>query len=55
MNKLLHLPSKINDKQFAEWTKDQDLFKRMHTYQELADLTVERAELSVELKHLAIN
>ena len=24
--KLLHLASKINDKQFAEWTKDQDLF-----------------------------
>ena len=52
--KVLHLASKINDKQFAEWTKDQDLFRRMHTYQELADLMVERAELSLVLKHLAM-
>ena len=53
--KMLHLASEINDKQLAEWTKDQDLFRRMHTCQELADLTVERAELSVGLKHLAMN
>ena len=38
--KLLHLASKINDKQLDEWTKDQGLFSWMHTYQELADLMV---------------
>ena len=53
--KLLHLASEINDRQFAEWTKDQDLFRRMHTCQKLADLTVERPELSVGLKHPAMN
>ena len=51
-NKLLHLASKINDKQSAEPIKDQDLFRRMHMYQELADLMVEHAGLSVGLKHL---
>ena len=53
--KLLYLASKINDKQFAEWTKDQDLSRRMHTYQDLADLMVQRVELSAGLKHLAMN
>ena len=53
--KSLHVASEINDKQFAEWTKHQDIFRRMHTYQELADLIVERAESSVGLKHLAMD
>ena len=54
-HKLLHLACKINDKQFAEWTKDQDLFRRMHSYHKLADLMVKRAELSVGIKNLAMN
>ena len=53
--KLLHLAFQFNDKQFAEWTKDRDLFQRMHSYPELVDLMVKRAELSVGLKHLAMN
>ena len=53
--KLLHLASKINRKQLAEWTKDQDWFRRMHTYHELADLMVEHAELSMGLQRLAMN
>ena len=53
--KLLHLASQINDRQLAEWTNDGELFRRMHMKEELADLMVERSELSVGLKHLAIN
>ena len=53
--KLLHLASRINDKHFADWTKNQDLFRRMCTYQELANLMVERAELSLVLKHLVMS
>ena len=53
--KFLHLASKATDKQFAKWTKDQDLLRRMHSYQELADLMVERVEVSVALKYLLMN
>ena len=52
---VLQLVSKINDKQFAEWTKYPDLSEWMHLYQELADVMVERRELSLTLKHVAIN
>ena len=45
--------SKINDKLFVEWTKDDNLFARMHSYGSLKDLMKERAQLTVGLKHLA--
>ena len=53
--KLCHLTSKVNDKQFANWTKDRHLFTRMHSYHQSIHLLVERAELSVGLKRLAMN
>ena len=51
--KLMELSSKINDKLFVEWTKDDNLFARMHSYGSLKDLMKERAQLSVGFKHLA--
>ena len=51
--KLMELSSKINDKLFVEWTKDDNLFARMHCYDSLKDLMKERAQLSVGFKHLA--
>ena len=51
--KLMELSSKTNDKLFVEWTKDDNLFPRMHSYGSLRDLMKERAQLSVGFKHLA--
>ena len=51
--KLMELSSKINDKLFVEWTKDDNLFARMHSYGSLKDLMKERAQLSIGFKHLA--
>ena len=51
--KLMELSSKTNDKLFVEWTKDDNLFARMHSYGSLKDLMKERAQLSVDFKHLA--
>ena len=51
--KLMDLSPKINDKLFVEWTKDENLFARMHSYDSLKDLMKERAQLSVWFKHLA--
>ena len=39
----MELSSKINDKLFVEWTKDHNLFARMHSYGSLKDLMKERA------------
>ena len=50
--KLMELSSKINDKLFLEWTKDNNLFARKHSYGSLEDLMKERAQLSVGFKHL---
>ena len=49
----MELSWKINDKLFVEWTKDDNLFARMHSYQSGRDLMKERAHLSVGFKHLA--
>ena len=49
----MELSSKINDKLFVEWTKDDNLFARMHSYGSLKDLMKDRAQLSVGFKHLA--
>ena len=49
----MELFSKINDKLFVEWTKDDNLFARMHSYGSLKDLMKERAQLFVGFKHLA--
>ena len=51
--KLMELSSKINDKLFVEWTKNDNLFARMHSYGSLKDLMKERAQLSFGFKHLA--
>ena len=51
--KLMELSSKINDKLFVEWTKDDNLFARMHSYGSLKELMKERAQLSVGFKHLS--
>ena len=51
--KLMERSSNINDKPFVEWTKDDNLFARMHSYDSLKDLMKERAQLSVGFKHLA--
>ena len=51
--KLMELYSKINDKLFVEWTKDDTLFARMHSYDSLKDIMKERAQLSVGFNHLA--
>ena len=51
--KLMELSSKINDKLFVEWTKDDNLFARMQSYGSLKVLLKERAQLSVGLKHLS--
>ena len=51
--KVIELSSKINDKLFLEWTKDDNLFARMHSYGSLTDLMKKRAQLSVGFKHLA--
>ena len=51
--KLMRLSSKINDKLFIEWTKDDNLFASMHSYDSLKDLIKERARLSVGTEHLA--
>ena len=51
--KLMELSSKVNDKLFDEWTKDDKLFARMHSYGSLKDLMKERAQPSVGFKHLA--
>ena len=51
--KLMERSSKLNDKLFVEWTKDDNLFARMHSYGSLKDLMKERAQLSVGFKHLA--
>ena len=51
--KLMELSSKINDKLFVEWTKDDNLFARMHSYGSLKDVMKEHAQLSVGFKHLA--
>ena len=51
--KLTELSSKINDKLFVEWTKDDNLFARMHSYGSLKDLMKGRAQLSVGFIHLA--
>ena len=50
--KLMERSSKINDKLLVEWTKDNNLFARMHSYGSLKDLMKERAQLSVGFKHL---
>ena len=50
---LMELSSKVNDKLFVEWTKDGNLFARMHSYGSLKDVMKERAQLSVGFKHLA--
>ena len=49
----MELSSKINDHLFVEWTKDGNLFPRMHSYDSLKDLMKERARLSVGFKHRA--
>ena len=49
----MKLSSKIHDKLLVEWTKDDNLFARMHSYGSLKDLMKERAQLSVGFKHLA--
>ena len=41
--KLMELSSKMNDKLFVEWTKDNNLFARMHSYGSWKDLMKERA------------
>ena len=51
--KLMELYSKVNDKLFVEWTKDDNLFAGMQYYGSLKDLMKERAQLSVGFKHLA--
>ena len=51
--KLMELSSKINDKLFVEWTKDDNVFARLHSYDSLKDLMKERAQRSVGFKHLA--
>ena len=51
--KLIEPSSKKNDKLFVEWTKDDNLFARMHSYGSLKDVMKERAQLSVGFKHLA--
>ena len=51
--KLMELCSKVNDKLFVEWRKDNNLFARMHSYGSLKDLMKQRAQLSVGFKHLA--
>ena len=49
----MELSSKINDKLFVEWTKDDNLFARMHSDHSLKDVMKERAQLSVGFRHLA--
>ena len=51
--KLMELSSKINDKLFIDWTKDDRLFARMNSYRSLRDLMRGRAQLSFGFKHLA--
>ena len=51
--KLMELSWKINDELFVEWTKDDNLFARMHSYGSLKDLMKEGAQRSVGFKHLA--
>ena len=51
--KHMELSSKINDKLFVEWTKNDNLFARMHSYGSVKDLMKERPQLSVGFKHLA--
>ena len=51
--KLMELSSKVNDKLFVEWTKDDKLFARTHCHGSLKDLMKGRAQLSVGFKHLA--
>ena len=51
--KPMELSSKITDKLFVEWTKDDTLFARMHSYGSLKDLMKECAQLFVGFKHLA--
>ena len=51
--KLMERSSKVNDKLFVEWTKNDKLFARMHSYGLLKDLMKERAQLSVGFKHPA--
>ena len=43
----------MNDKLFFEWTTDDNLFARMHSYGSLKDLRKERAQLSAGFKHPA--
>ena len=52
-HKLMELSSKMNHGLFVEWTKDNNLFARMHSYGSLKDLMKERAQISVGFKHLA--
>ena len=49
----MELSSKINDKLFVEWTKDDNLFARMHSDHSLKDVMKERAQFSVGFRHLA--
>ena len=49
----MELSSKVNDKLFVEWTKDDKLFPRMHSYGSLKDLMKERAQPSVDFQHFA--
>ena len=49
----MEFSSKINDKLLVEWTKDNNLFAGMHSYDSLKDLMKERAQLFVGFKHLA--
>ena len=51
--KLMELSSKINDKLFVEWTKEDNFFARMHCYDSLKNPTKKRTQLSVSFKHLA--
>ena len=43
--KLMELSSKMHVKLFLEWTKDDNLFARMHPYDSLKDIMKERAQL----------
>ena len=49
----MELSSKINDKPFVQWTKDDNLSAKMHSYGSLKDLMKERTKLSVGLKYPA--
>ena len=51
--KLMELSSKINDKLFVQWTKDDNRFPKMHSYGSLEDVMKGCTQLSVGFKYLA--